>query len=59
MGYFTCLFVFVELGKLISKLYKEGKVPRRAKTLLKSSNVGEIALPDMRIYYKTVLIEKQ
>lgn len=53
MGDFIC---FVELDELISNLMRKCKGPR-AKTHLKSNNVGGLALPDIRTYYKSVMIK--
>ena len=43
---------FVDMDKLILNFMWRGKRPRRANTIFKEHKVGELSLPNFKIYYK-------
>ena len=49
---------FRELEKIISQLVWKCKKTQRAKTILRKKNgIGQINLPDFRLYYKATVIK--
>lgn len=49
---------FVKINKLILKFIWRGKSPRIANTVFKKNKVGELMLPDFKIYYKSIVIKR-
>lgn len=47
----------MKLDKLISKLYKARQRVKGSGDTSKGSNVGALALPDVRPYYKAVVVK--
>lgn len=47
--------MLVEIGNLILKFTGKCKEHRRAKTTLKKKEVGELTLPDFKIYHQSTV----
>ena len=51
---------FTELERLICKFLWNSKKPRTVKTILNSERTsGEISIPDLKLYYRAVVIKKK
>ena len=46
---------FVDMNKLILKVYEESKRPRIVNTILKKNKIGRLTLPNFKTYYKATI----